>query len=102
MKKKKAISATMGISVVLIIVYLVVISVKKQSTINAMNTLSISVNGYEVTLKNEGKYNSLNVGQLSTTTENTLSLNEKDKVESIKINDKKKKYLMKYILMWML
>ena len=88
MKKKKAISATMGISVVLIIVYLVVISVKKQSTINAMNTLSISVNGYEITLKNEGKYNSLNVGQLSTTTENTLSLNEKDKVESIKINDK--------------
>ena len=53
-----------------------------------MNTLSISVNGYEITLKNEGKYNSLNVGQLSTTTENTLSLNEKDKVESIKIDDK--------------
>ena len=87
MRKKNTIVSTIGICLVLVISYLVVISIKKQSTIDAMNTLDISINGHELTLKGEGKYNSLNVEQLSSTTENTLSLNEKDKVDAIKIND---------------
>lgn len=57
MSKRKVISATTIIFTILVISYLIIISIKKQSTIDTLNTLNISINGENITLKGEGKYN---------------------------------------------
>lgn len=87
MSKRKIISSIIFISIVLFISYLVLISIKKQSTLDAANTLNISINGEEIVLKGEGEHNSVNVKQLSTTTENSLVINEPEKIQSIKLDD---------------
>lgn len=91
MSKRKVISAITVIFTILVISYLIIISIKKQSTMETLNTLNVSINGENITLKGEGKYNSINVKQLSSTTENELLIKETEKIKSIKLDDEEVK-----------
>ena len=88
MSKRNKLISTLGISFVIILSYLCFITIKNKESINAMDTLSININGSDLLLQREGKHNSLNVGQLSSTTPNKLTISNISKIEKIKIDDK--------------
>ncbi|MCC0635316.1 MULTISPECIES: arylsulfotransferase family protein [unclassified Clostridioides] len=51
-------------------------------------TLTITVNGYDVTLSKEGIFNSQNVKQLNSTNQNSITIKNSKSVNSVKIDDK--------------
>lgn len=87
MRKRKRLISVLGISFVIILSYLCFITIKNKANINAMNTLDININGSDLVLKGEEKYNSLNVGQLSATTANKLTISDIDNIDKIEVND---------------
>ncbi len=88
MRKRKGIISILGLSFLIILSYLCFITIKNKAFINAMDTLSININGSDILLQGEGEYNSLNVDQLSSTTSNKLTINNINNIEKIKIDDK--------------
>ena len=87
MRKGRVLVVSAIICIVIVITYLIHLSFQKISSIEAMNTLLISINGQEINLTGEGEINSLNVNQLSSTNENILTINEIDKIQSLKLNN---------------
>lgn len=61
MRKRKGIISILGLSFLIILSYLCFITIKNKASINAMDTLSININGSDILLQGEGEYNSLNV-----------------------------------------
>ena len=87
MRKRKELIHILGLSFVIMLSYLIFITIKNKTSINAMDTLSININGSDVLLQGEGEENSLNVSQLSSTTSNILRVNNISNIEKISIND---------------
>lgn len=87
MRKRKKLISILVLSFVIILSYLCYITIKNKASINAIDTLSISINGSDLLLQGQGEKNSLNVCQLSSTTSNTLIINNVNKIEKIQIND---------------
>ena len=87
MRQKKKMKYVLGLSFVIILSYLFFITIKNKSSIDAMDTLSININGSDTLLQREGEHNSLNVGQLSSTTDNKLTIDDISNIEKIKIDD---------------
>lgn len=88
MRKRKKLMSILGLSFAILLSYLGFITIKNKTSINAMDTLSININGSDILFQGEGEYNSLNVGQLSSITSNKLTINNLNKIEKIKIDDK--------------
>ena len=87
MRQKKKMKYVLGLSFVIILSYLFFITIKNKSSIDAMDTLSININGSDILLQREGEHNSLNVGQLSSTTDNKLTIDDISNIDKIKIDD---------------
>lgn len=87
MRIKKKIMCILGLSFLIILSYLFFITIKNKSSIDAMDVLNVNINGNDITLQSTGKHNSLNIGQISSITDNKLTISDISNIEKIKIDD---------------